>query len=673
MKNFLYYVTVFSLLLTTGSGFTQYDQYKPRTIIHYDNIVNIPKPVNDTTGSWWNFFIIGAGVMNYMGSVDSSRDCLILFDQAYFQSDSMSSSIGIDSVTINAPPSDSIPGPIDYIIYGQVDGSNGNYTYTLNLEVRKTREVVKSVQVLFSDGFNPIQIGSQAASQLGPVIYNTMMDFEKEKRDQDEAGLRIVNSKTGKNPLHAAGAKIESTVLPKIQYTYPHAVSPIVLIQPAKTEVKPGETIGVIVVAIDNGSHPLKGRTITLEAVNGTLKATSLTTDAGGGAATEFTAAGVSGLATISGVLEYMTGTEYKGKADCQPAVINIDRPNDTYVVHATYSKYSIDHPGYDLLITGSFTRSTNYNWTTIYIDAWVKNVAGPYEIFRSSDPIIEQCKADEHIIKDEREYNNFLLGISDTKTWEIQDGKYSEEGYYLMLTVDDIGYNWNISQIPLNLTTSGTVSTTITYHPDPLGQSSSKVTSNNSNGSTTTSITTMGGAKRDTSYTKITTTTDILGGTDRSTKTLKKTFALNDSSGYTTTWSNHYTTSVELPNTKFGSITHLSDDVVEKATVTLQNTNPSNAVSNSQPVVRSFSLQQNYPNPFNPSTMISFSIPSKGFVSLKVFDLLGREVVIIISEEMSAGNHTQQWNAKDLSSGVYFYRLQAGSFSETKKLVLLR
>ncbi len=87
----------------------------------------------------------------------------------------------------------------------------------------------------------------------------------------------------------------------------------------------------------------------------------------------------------------------------------------------------------------------------------------------------------------------------------------------------------------------------------------------------------------------------------------------------------------------------------------------------------KKFTLSQNYPNPFNPSTKISFNLLSKSFVSLKVYDLIGREVSTIVSEELSAGNHSCQWNAANVPSGIYFYRLQAGSFSETKKLVLLR
>ena len=85
------------------------------------------------------------------------------------------------------------------------------------------------------------------------------------------------------------------------------------------------------------------------------------------------------------------------------------------------------------------------------------------------------------------------------------------------------------------------------------------------------------------------------------------------------------------------------------------------------------FVLQQNYPNPFNPSTSISFTLPSKCFVKLTIYDMIGRKVAMLLNREMPAGSHIQQWKADKISSGIYFYRLQAGSFTETKKLVLLR
>lgn len=85
------------------------------------------------------------------------------------------------------------------------------------------------------------------------------------------------------------------------------------------------------------------------------------------------------------------------------------------------------------------------------------------------------------------------------------------------------------------------------------------------------------------------------------------------------------------------------------------------------------FSLSQNYPNPFNPTTTISFTIPSASFVTIQIFDALGKEVSILVSEEMPAGVYSHKWHADDLTSGIYFYRLQAGSFTETRKLILLR
>ncbi len=83
--------------------------------------------------------------------------------------------------------------------------------------------------------------------------------------------------------------------------------------------------------------------------------------------------------------------------------------------------------------------------------------------------------------------------------------------------------------------------------------------------------------------------------------------------------------------------------------------------------------LTQNYPNPFNPSTTISFQLSTSGYVSLKIFDLMGREISTLVSGELPAGTYTKQWNAGEVASGVYIYQLRAGSFVETKKLLLLR
>jgi len=85
------------------------------------------------------------------------------------------------------------------------------------------------------------------------------------------------------------------------------------------------------------------------------------------------------------------------------------------------------------------------------------------------------------------------------------------------------------------------------------------------------------------------------------------------------------------------------------------------------------FSLLQNYPNPFNPKTVISYQLPVNALVTLKVFDELGQLVRILVNENQTSGTHSVPFNAGSLSSGVYFYRLEAGNFVQTKKLVVLK
>jgi photosystem II stability/assembly factor-like uncharacterized protein len=95
--------------------------------------------------------------------------------------------------------------------------------------------------------------------------------------------------------------------------------------------------------------------------------------------------------------------------------------------------------------------------------------------------------------------------------------------------------------------------------------------------------------------------------------------------------------------------------------------------IEQTETTIKDFTLAQNYPNPFNPTTSISFRLLSRSFVSLEIFDARGRKVATVVSEELPAGTYSRQWNAANLSSGMYVYRLQAGIFAETKKLVLLR
>ncbi len=97
----------------------------------------------------------------------------------------------------------------------------------------------------------------------------------------------------------------------------------------------------------------------------------------------------------------------------------------------------------------------------------------------------------------------------------------------------------------------------------------------------------------------------------------------------------------------------------------------PANSISKSVP--KTFELHQNYPNPFNPATHIDFDLPHASYVTIKVYDIIGREVATLVNENMIAGKYSTTWDAGSFSSGTYFYMIKAGDFISTKKMVLVK
>jgi len=95
--------------------------------------------------------------------------------------------------------------------------------------------------------------------------------------------------------------------------------------------------------------------------------------------------------------------------------------------------------------------------------------------------------------------------------------------------------------------------------------------------------------------------------------------------------------------------------------------------LSESDIVPTQYSLEQNYPNPFNPSTTLKYEIPKESYITLKVYDILGREVATLVNKQQKAGYYEIDWNAVNNSSGIYFYKIQAGDFLETKKMILMK
>jgi hypothetical protein len=100
---------------------------------------------------------------------------------------------------------------------------------------------------------------------------------------------------------------------------------------------------------------------------------------------------------------------------------------------------------------------------------------------------------------------------------------------------------------------------------------------------------------------------------------------------------------------------------------------NSATAVGDNEIVPTEFALSQNYPNPFNPTTRISYQLAKDSYVTLKVYDLLGREVATLVNKNMKAGKYSVDFNASNLATGIYFYKLTAGDFNAVRKMILLK
>jgi len=133
------------------------------------------------------------------------------------------------------------------------------------------------------------------------------------------------------------------------------------------------------------------------------------------------------------------------------------------------------------------------------------------------------------------------------------------------------------------------------------------------------------------------------------------------------------YSLTFKAPNYYTKTVTNVSaaNDAVTYLNVILRPIATSSG--NEIQAVRDFSLRQNYPNPFNPETNINFSVKEKSDVTIIIYDINGKEVTKLAKGVYQPGNYSIKWNASDFTSGVYFYKMTAGNFTEVRKMVFLK
>ena len=140
-----------------------------------------------------------------------------------------------------------------------------------------------------------------------------------------------------------------------------------------------------------------------------------------------------------------------------------------------------------------------------------------------------------------------------------------------------------------------------------------------------------------------------------------------------TATYSYEALTTTEAPSFILVGVTDDDSSSVQIDELWYNETPTGLGISDEAPIASRYELGQNYPNPFNPTTHIRFNIPETANAKLTVFNVMGEEVATLVNGVMQAGGHTVSWNAASMPTGVYFYQLESGNFSQTKKLLLVK
>jgi len=419
------------------------------------------------------------------------------------------------------------------------------------------------------------------------------------------------------------------------------ALSAQITVTPSQPSVNGGQTIPVMFQVSDcdgtDGTVPLANRTLNLTATKGTFNPINVQTDENGNATSNFTAGSTGGVATLKAVYYPYFNPSHKTRGSSGNAIVAIGEPlvND-WELDVTEHLSSDDHKVND-------DPANNYYY--FYDDRYQSDAS--YKVYMAG------IFTDTSITNDKSLGGGGNVTISETK--KILQDEVAD--YYTQTQITDGGISKDadftlqpyLFGLPSQL---GGITFTSAVYTD--GASFVKTYEKSNSGTT----------ENDTSGTW----TDGVDLYPIFKVTTNSTFSGGDSS-YLFTGDSHndtviVTSATETETRSYGA--HVT--VVVRPYKT-----PTGVRSTANMLPNRYWLYENYPNPFNPSTIISYEIPAGSLVTLSVYDVLGRKVTTLVNARQNAGKYTVSFSGNRLSSGVYFYRLRAGSYVMTKKMLLMQ
>jgi hypothetical protein len=626
-------VSIITILLTQININAQCDECIDKYIVVFDADIDVPPPT-DTSAlemrSWYLLFELSKITRYYSRFEDPSRDCFNWMDAGKWATDVMEDSLNLTGPThAETPPPGSIEGAA-YILTGLIEpaGANHFYSLTWHVECGTSREVVRSTTVNFSTDSSMAYldiIAQLAAAGLWPLS-ETIEEFEIQKREED---MEVARTNRGS-----------------------------IKVTPKKTELQPNDSTEVELELIDGcDSYPLKNREIILEPTRdpvtdekicngptgGTVHPTRVTTDENGKATVTFVAGSEGGLGIIEAVYPYKKPHGWRDDMFGQTSI------------NLSYSMWQVN-------VSFSHKSNSSTNTKTIEGENTTVSTGDSYYSADATLRFVYENKNPDNVGKDK-----LVISMDDPSAGTVYGlnylGNYKEGGaaridkwdgdgnlfasYFSQSQISSQGCR-SITEpgLDFDYSTDGIPSFQLSGTIWRIGWSSEKIS----------------GFPEGEPY-KFNEPYSAMNAMF---------FGFEPQASFQHSGS-HFSANYTESLTKNEQGTSTSYTIKVKADFSGKSV-PENIKENSSAnLPEKFALFQNYPNPFNPNTTFEYALPANIRVSIIIYNLLGQEVAHLVDGFMYAGYHRVIWSADNIPSGVYFYRMKTGNFSDTKKFLLIR
>lgn len=605
---------------------------RPRIAL-YDFSMMVTRPAPDSQLAierYLDLFYTGTIAKSRVRSAEPSQDCLSWWDGALINAEMLQEGrLLFGTEYTNLPPAGPLNGG-DYILWGITSESGSSIQSTLLLEAAESRELVKSVIVTYPNTFEGVTAaGESLADQFGSIL-SVIKEFERHKRDTDKQVA--------------------------IRDYWNTNSEPEIKITPSKMRVTVDEAIDISIEMIDCDGVPLGGRTIyftdtTVNDMNfsgttlGKIEPPVVVTDEAGRAEVKFMAGKNTGLAQINAFFPHFKPNGRTGGFIGSSAVLIGEPPDDRWLLQLTINDE------YERKSDTSWTQGNQHGVYNVYeryngaasLTGFVENGGldtSFYAVYYDEYGYpVEDCSVSGFAAMEY--YKKYVLEWEDPLP-EIDIERSSHRG---SASKEYAGFEFHYPTEPgdivLSVIISG-VAKGITNWTHSVYFPEREVKNESGNSSQIFSL-----------------SATFLHGECSVTRT---------DSAYIISGSNIIISREHQPGRGLETVT---ERFSVKATLRSDGTPVD--VKSSMDVPRSVILNNNYPNPFNPATVISYQLPEKGDVKLKVYNLLGSEVAVLVNEVQMAGSHKVNFNAGHLPSGVYFFKLFFNNQNKTGKMLLMK